>query len=381
MAREKRRRNTFEDISSYTSKHAYKKNRKKRKKTGVTVILSILFAGLIVLGGGLMCVSAFVLDELTTTTIAKDDDSLGISENENRTDGVINIALFGVDSRKGTDTFVGRSDAVMVISVDTAEDEIKLISLLRDARVYLGERTPNESGYDKLNHAYAYGGPELAIRTLNQTYGLDIRNYVSVNLSGMAEIIDAFGGVDVDVTAEEIEQINNNIGGLHYENPKLFDDDAYYYAGEPGLVHLNGVQAVAYGRIRNIDSDSMRAGRQQEILSALLGKLTAISAKEYPALLSDRMPLVETSLSVGDILELADILIGGFTIDTLVIPGEAVAAETGIYEGGAWMWTYDPNEAAACIQDFIYETEENAARTAEWIGGEVPAYDPADAHE
>ena len=381
MATEKRRRHTFEDISSYTSKQAYKKNRKKRKKTGVTVILSILFAGLIVLGGGLMCVSAFVLDELTTTTIAKDDESLGITENETRTDGVINIALFGVDSRKGTDTFVGRSDAVMVISVDTAEDEIKLVSLLRDARVYLGGHTPNESGYDKLNHAYAYGGPELAIRTLNQTYGLDIRNYVSVNLSGMAEIIDAFGGVDVDVTAEEIEQINNNIGGLHYENPKLFDDDAYYYAGEPGLAHLNGVQAVAYGRIRNIDSDSMRAGRQQEILSALLGKLTAISAKEYPALLSDLMPLVETSLSVGDILELADILIGGFTINMLVIPGEAVAAETGIYEGGAWMWTYDPNEAAASIQDFIYETEDNAARTAEWVGGEVPAYDPADARD
>lgn len=367
MAREKRRKISFEDISSYTSKQAYKKNRKKRKKTGVTVILCIVFASLIFLGGSLMCVSAFVLDKLTTTTIAKDDESLGITANETRREGVMNIALFGVDSRKGTDTFVGKSDAVMVLSVDTELDEIKVISLLRDARVYLGDRTPNESGYDKLNHAYAHGGPEFAIRTLNQTYGLDIRNYVSVNLSGMAEIIDAFGGVDVEVTAEEIEQINNNIGGLHHENPKLFDDTEQYFHGDPGFVHLNGVQAVAYGRIRNIDSDNVRAERQQKVLSALFSKLTNIPKKEYPALLSDLLPLVETSLSVGDILELANILMDGFTMETLVIPGDAVEADAGIYENDAWMWTYDPIEAAACIHDFIYETESSMARTGERI--------------
>ena len=365
MAREKRRKISFEDISSYTSKQAYKKNKKKKKKIGITVLMSIVFTALIVLGGGLMAVSAFVLGELTTTTIAKDDESLGITANENRSDCVTNIALFGVDSRAGTDTFVGRSDAVMVISVDTKHDTVKLISLLRDARVHLGDKTPNEGGYDKLNHAYAYGGPELAIRTLNTTYGLDIRNYVSVNLSGMAEIIDAFGGVEVEVTAEEIEQINNNIGGLHHENPRLFNDAEQYYQGEPGTAHLNGIQAVAYGRIRNIDSDNIRAARQQEILSALFTKLATVSAVEYPEVLSGLMPLVETSLSVGDILGLAEILRDGFSIDTLVIPGDAVEAETGIYENGAWMWTYDPQQAADAIHTFIYEAEtEPQARTA-----------------
>lgn len=357
MGRMNRRRTSFEDISSYTSKQAYKKNKKKKKKTGVTVLLSVLFTVLIVLGGGLMCVSAFVLDDLTTTSIAKDDESLGITENDKRNEGIINIALFGVDSREGTDTFVGRSDAIMVISVDTVHDKIKLTSLLRDSRVVLGDLTPNENGYDKLNHAYAYGGPQGAIRTVNQTFGLDIKNYVSVNLSGMAEIIDAFGGVEVDVTEEEIEQINNNIGGLHYENPELFDDFENYYQGEAGYVHLNGIQAVAYGRIRNIDSERIRAGRQQEILTALLGKLTSVSPMEYPTILANLMPLVETSLSISDIMDLAEILVDGFTIEKLVIPGEAIPSESGIYEGGAWMWSYDLDWAAAYIHSYIYEVE------------------------
>ena len=360
MARAKQRRTSFEDISSYTSKQAYKKNKKKKKKTGLIAFLSVIFSVLIVLGGGLMGVSAFVLSDLDTTTIAQDNETLGIVENPEREEEIINIALFGVDSRKdrGEDkALVGRSDAIMIISIDKVHDKVKLISLLRDVRVYLGEESPYQSGYDKLNHAYAYGGPQFAIRTLNQTYDLNIKDYVSVNLAGMAEIIDAFGGVDLDVTAAEIEQINNNIGGLHYENPELFDDQANYYRGEPGFVHLNGIQAVAYGRIRNIDSDNMRANRQQEILSALLGKLTTLSTMEYPSVISNMLPLVETSLSISDIIDLAGIIVDGFTIDRLVIPGEIIPAKTGFHEGGAWMWTYDLDHAAAYIHSFIYETE------------------------
>ena len=368
MGRTNRRRTSFEDISSYTSKQAYKKNKKKRKKTGATVLLSILFSVLILLGGCLMGVSAFVLDDLTTTSIAKDNESLGITENDARDEGIINIALFGVDSREGTATFVGRSDAIMVISVDTVHDKIKLTSLLRDSRVLLGDLTPNENGYDKLNHAYAYGGPQGAIRTINQSYDLNIKNYVSVNLSGMAEIIDAFGGVEVEVTAEEIEQINNNIGGLHYENPELFDDFEYYFDGEPGIVHLNGIQAVAYGRIRNIDSERVRAGRQQEILTALLDKLKTVSPMEYPTILANLMPLVETSLSISDIMDMANILVDGFTMEKLVIPGEVIESESGIYEGGAWMWSYDLDEAADYIHGFIYETETAADESESSVG-------------
>lgn len=358
MSRGSRRRTSFEDISSYTSGQGYKKKKKGGKK-GLTVLLCVLFSLMIVIGSGLMAVSAFVLDDLTSTSISKDNESLGIDEDSNKDDGIINIALFGVDSRGGADTFVGRSDAIMVASVDTVHNKIKLTSLLRDAKVYLGDLTPMSDGYDKLNHAYAYGGPEAAIRTLNQTYDLNIKNYVSVNLSGMAEIVDAFGGVDLDVTDAEIEQINNNIGGLHHENPDLFDDFANYFQGEAGHVHLNGIQAVAYGRIRNIDSDNKRAGRQQEILSALLGKLRTVSPMDYPTILSKMMPLVETSLSISDIIDMAGILLDGFSIERLVIPGEVIPAESGIQSNGSWMWTYDLDMAAAYIHSFIYETEYN----------------------
>ena len=360
MDRKRRRKASFEDISSYTSNRAVRKNKKRRKKIGGTVLLSILFSLLILMGCGMIYTAAFVVEDLSTTQIAQDDESLGITEEKERKEGIINIALFGVDSRMdlGEDeAMIGRSDAIMVVSVDTVHNKIKLTSLLRDARVYLGDETPNENGYDKLNHAYAYGGPQFAIRTLNQTYGLDIKDYVSVNLAGMADIIDAMGGVDVDVTADEIEQINDNLAGLHYQNPELFDAESNYYNGPTGFVHLNGAQAVSYGRIRNIDTDAMRANRQQEILSALLGKLTSLSTMEYPSVITKMLPLVETSLTISDIMELAEIFVDGFSIERLVIPGDVIPYETGIHEGGAWMWTYDLEWAKDYIHSFIYEVE------------------------
>ncbi len=359
MAKGKQRRDNFEDISSYTSKRALYRNQKKKKRTGLKVFLGFLFTLCILVGGLLVYASTFMLGGLKTTTITKDKTELGISEQAQAqtesAQGITNIALFGVDARSYDGTFSGRSDAIMVMSIDNIHGKIKLTSIMRDVRVYIGEQCGYDSGYDKLNHAYAYGGPELAIKTINQNFGLDIEDYVTVNFSAMAEIVDAFGGVDIELTDDEITQMNKNLASLASSSPESLAGNGEPYSGSAGVAHLNGDQAVAYGRIRYIGDDNERVERQQEVLSALLEKLPTISKLEYPGLISKLAPLCETSLSMDKILSFAPIVLNGFEIERLSIPSEEEGYESGYAEGGGWMWLYDVDVAGAHIRRFIYE--------------------------
>ena len=269
--------------------------------------------------------STVLLGDLKTTTITKDKTELGISEETKSEAGITNIALFGVDARDyDGGTFAGRSDAIMVMSIDNVHHKVKLTSIMRDVRVYMGDGSPYDSGYDKLNHAYMYGGPEQAIRTINQNFGLDIQDYVTVNFASMAKIVDAFGGVNIDLTEEEVEQININMHDLAATSPDSMAGDVSTYAplsaGEGVL--LNGDEAVAYGRIRAIGDDNGRVERQQEVLSALLSKASSISKLEYPSIIQQLAPLCETSLTFDKMIGLAQIALTGFDIERLSIPSD-----------------------------------------------------------
>lgn len=159
---------------------------------GIAVFFCLVF---ILCGSGLVYVSTNILAGLTTTSLAKDDGALGIdTENIVMDNSIKNLALFGVDSR--SNSFSGRSDVIMILSVDNRHGKLKLTSILRDSEVTIeGEGYRGYVNYtDKNNAAYSLGGPELAIRTLNQNFGLDIRDYVTVNFAYMAAIVDAFGG-------------------------------------------------------------------------------------------------------------------------------------------------------------------------------------------
>ena len=304
--------------------------------------------------------STVLLGGLKTTTITKDKTELGISEETKSEAGITNIALFGVDARDyDGGTFAGRSDAIMVMSIDNVHHKVKLTSIMRDVRVYMGDGSPYDSGYDKLNHAYMYGGPEQAIRTINQNFGLDIQDYVTVNFSAMAKIVDAFGGVNIDLTEEEVEQININMHDLAATSPDSMAGDVSTYAplsaGEGVL--LNGDEAVAYGRIRAIGNDNGRVERQQEVLSALLSKASSISKLEYPSIIQQLAPLCETSLTFDKMIGLAQIALTGFDIERLSIPSDVEGYASDYCEGGGWMWTYDTDVAAQHIHEFIYEDE------------------------
>ena len=360
MAKRKQRRDEFQDISSYSSKQAYKKNQKKKKRTGLKVFLSFICVILVLVGGVMIYASTVLLGDLKTTTITKDKTELGISEETKSEAGITNIALFGVDARDyDGGTFAGRSDAIMVMSIDNVHHKVKLTSIMRDVRVYMGDGSPYDSGYDELNHAYMYGGPEQAIRTINQNFGLDIQDYVTVNFTSMAKIVDAFGGVNIDLTEEEVEQVNINMQDLAVNSPESLSGDISTYAplsaGEGVL--LNGDEAVAYGRIRAIGDDNGRVERQQEVLSALLSKASSISKLEYPSIIQQLAPLCETSLTFDKMIGLAQIALTGFDIERLSIPSDVEGYASDYCEGGGWMWTYDTDVAAQHIHEFIYEDE------------------------
>ncbi len=246
------------------------------------------------------------LDSLT-------DAQLGISEE--LSDDVTNIALFGIDTRN-LSSFSGRSDSIIILTLDRKNGALKLTSVLRDTLV------PIEGhGVQKINAAYAYGGPELAIKTLNLAFNLDIRDYATVNFAGMADIIDAMGGVQVDVSEAERQTANYHMKGL-----SVASGVTYQPIKTAGLQVLNGVQAVSFARLRTVQTsdgvqdDYGRTDRQRYILEQLLNKALSLEVVKLPSVAKKLLPYVETSLSYGEILELSTVLVKDINFSQARIP-------------------------------------------------------------
>lgn len=304
--------------------------RKKHLRRLYVKTLAITLAVCIALMGAGYGVFLYMVGGLNRSEI----DESNLSANESADEKIINIALYGVDSREND--YVGRSDAIMIASINGKTGQIKLISVARDTYVSV----PGHYN-TKINHAYAYGGPELAIQTLNENFGMDITDYVTVNFDSLADVIDEMGGVMVDVTEAERQQVN-----------------AYLLAGEPlretGYITLNGPQAVSYSRIRKIDSDTMRASRQREVLASLFEKAKEINPLEYPAYVRKFAPMVETSLSNDEILKIAAVGLKDLSLEQAAFPNDYIRSE-GQTIGGAWYYVYDLEQAKDMLQQYIYE--------------------------
>ena len=240
---------------------------------------------------------------------------------------IVNIALFGIDSR--SDGFSGNSDSIMVLSINTQTKHIKIVSILRDSLVRIEQN--GKIKYRKINSAYQSGGPKLAIKTLNQNFGLDITEYATVNFYGMAEIIDAVGGIDADLVAGEVVTTDKSIyalnGCISEICQKLGKNPYDYYIFEPGVHHLNGIQAVAYSRIRKTknvwgtNDDYGRTDRQRYVMEQLFNKALTMKKTEYVKLAKALMPYTETSLSYTEIMGLAfDILLKSPTFEQSRVP-------------------------------------------------------------
>lgn len=303
----------------------------------LSVILALVIAAI--------AVFFYYFGGLKTTYLTSDTSQLGIDSQviEDTSDkDITNIALFGVDSRDHDDT--GRSDALMIMSVDKMHGKIKLTSIARDTRVYISDR----GSYDKIAHAYAYGGPEMSIKTINQNFNTNIKEYVTVNFDQLATVINSLGGVTLTITEEERVSANENIAALGTGTP----------IRQSGSVLLTGEQAVGYARIRKIDSDNMRAQRQRNVLNAIFEKMKGKSSLEYAEFIRQLLPNVETSLDYGDLMGLATIMFGSVTMEEMAFPNENSNARGGIfYSDGAWYYEYDLDVASQQLHQFIYEDE------------------------
>ena len=334
------RRSSSGRSSSYEEPHRgrnKKKRRKKRRKIFASIAIIFVIIAAILVGA-----VWYMLSGLTRTDLEGDlADTGGVSY-------IKNIALFGVDTRDA-ESSDGRSDAILIMSVNKRSGEINLISVLRDSYVAI-------EGYSstKINSAYAYGGASLAVKTLNQNFNLDITDYVTVNFAQLAQIIDAVGGVTIEITAAEAEQINKNLDDAAQEDMTV--SEVVYVEVADGTVTLNGDQAVAYSRIRKIDSDNVRASRQQTVLSAVLEKIKEMPVWKYPSFIREFMSVSESSLTTAEIMSFAPMAFKNFTINTYTVPD--INYETDLTSGydssSQWCWFYDLDGAAERIHEIIY---------------------------
>jgi len=173
-------------------------NKKKKTFIKIGIVLTVI---LILLATAFLCITNYIKKNFNYNynEIVSEPEQLGFEEV--KSDNVVNIALFGVDTR-AKNTFKGRSDSIIILSVNTTDKKVRLISVLRDSLVPIEKNGKNT--FNKINSAYATGGPELAIKTLNTIFDLDISEYATVNFSGMVEIIDAVGGIEIEVTSKEV---------------------------------------------------------------------------------------------------------------------------------------------------------------------------------
>lgn len=292
------------------------------------VILILILIILIGLGGGAYYINS-KLNKVQKVEVNKDNLSVDKTQVEEEKH-IKNIALFGIDAPKGQ---VGRSDAIMILTLDEEHKVMKLTSIMRDSYVDI----PGH-GDDKITHAYAFGGPELAMKTLNENFKVNVEDFMAVNFTSLPEIIDKIGGVKINITQEEISHI-----------PGVTS------AGEQTL---NGAEALAYSRIRYATGgDYKRTERQRVVLEAVFEKLKSTPTKEYPSLIDEFLPYIETNMSSMDIIKLA-------TDAAPLVKGNLETARfplDGYCEGkmikGVWYLVYDRQATLNQMQEYIYDNK------------------------
>lgn len=274
-------------------KKKIKNHRKKRSFFRILLTSVVIFS---ILGFGI--IYAFdILNKANNVVIPKDDIGLGIDNSLIANEDVTNIALFGIDQ---SDSILdGRSDSIIIASIDKVHKKIKLTSIMRDTYVDI----PGY-GMDKINHAHSFGGPELAIKTINRNFNMNIRDFVTVDFFGLESIIDTLGGLEIDVKANEVEYINMGV-----RNMNAIDGKTDGQLENSGLQTITGRQAVAYSRIRKTgDGDFERTERQRLVLDKVIHKGLNVGLTTYPSLINTTSSFVTTSLGNKDMLLLGTLI-------------------------------------------------------------------------
>lgn len=364
-------------------------------KIGLTVL--VIFCA-IFMSGGLYVYSSFSrMSDVSKTTGFNNEEEIDIEDlNLKEVEGITNVLLVGVDDR-GEDDSV-RADALMIATIDSVNNKLKLTSLMRDTLVNIPGK-----GETKLTHAHAYGGMDTLIKTVESNFQIDINKYVKINFDGFKDVVNTIGGVEVNIEdKEELNELNRCLLLERYENPNFKDEGFrkivdganlllprdegakylisenphiskgdYDYIAEKaefvektGYVNLNGAQTLAYSRMRHSTNGSYgRTERQRNVISLIANEIKDIPVTKYISLAESIIPHIKTNISMTEGLNLGytAIKINNFNIEQLQIPptklseGLVVSSDF-IYENmPLYVFVMDKENAVNVMHNFIFE--------------------------
>lgn len=361
-------KNNLVDISSNSQirKVYNKKGRIKR-------ILCIIFSVIFLIGGSGMIYVYSLLNSLNYKEIKDDPASTSptISDNSGDVSGftvedgellqdskVLNVMLFGEDNH-GSDEH-GRSDTMIMLSIDNRHKKLKLTSFQRDTYVYI----PGHD-YDKINSSYTLGGAKLSIQTIEANFGIKVDRYAVVDFDSFKKIIDTLGGVDIELSQDEIDYINYQM----YKNKQV--DSPKTITDSPGVVHLNGQEALWYARNRGlskgedgneigIDGDDWdRTSRQRKLLETIFDSMRNADIGQIVSIVSSVGPLITTNLKKDEITALVTRALTylDYDVEQYYIPEEG-------------LWYYDDNTPSGSVIR-ISDMEAQRRKFAEFVYEEL----------
>lgn len=274
--------------------------RRRRRSTLSRVMFALEIIVLVVLMGGLFVYAK--LGKLNHETINEEEIDVNESVTENQVmKGYTTIALVGIDSRDDKLKSDWNSDTMIIASINNDTKKVKLVSVYRDTYLCLGEDEDGNNSYGLANSAYCTGGAKKMINMLNKNLDMNISDFVTVNFQAVAETVELLGGIDVEMKKEEVVHLNNycvetsEVTGMDYTPLEEIE----------GVQHLNGVQAVAYARIRKTSgNDFRRAARQREVIYKIVEKAKNSSITTLNTVLDKIFPMIYTSLTEKEILSM-----------------------------------------------------------------------------
>ncbi len=331
--------------STYQSRQRKRRRQESRKRTGRRVVVglfSLILLMVFAVGGyGFWMLSRLNRQEVDTKQYeAQPSDAPAWSVAN--ADGVMNIMIIGADRNK--DGSNGRSDIMMLASIDQKNKKLRLVSFMRD--LYLDIPTV---GYERLNATFAYGGAALTMQTIENYFRVNIDNYIQTDFENFEKIITKMGGVDVELSKEEAEYMNKEKGWNLQE----------------GVQHLNAEEALYFSRIRELDSDFGRTGRQRQMILCMLETFKKMNIMDMAGVVADYLPYVTTDLSNSDLIGLATLVpdFSNYSVETMYIPYKGTYEDIKVSLHGVpnnQVMKPDVEENAALLREFLYGEEDSS---------------------
>ncbi len=266
-----------------------------------------------------------------------------IKKIEQKDPNIETILVFGVDSRKASEV-VCRADTLILVTIDKTNGAVKLTSIMRDTQVKIAGR----SSPDRINAAYAYGGVGLLINTINDTFDLDIQRFAMFDFWSAANLIDSLGGIQIEVKQAEIPYMNRN---LNEQNLLVPNAKQSALLTKAGLQLLDGQQAIAWARIRKLDSDYERTSRQRTVMMTLLKKYSKASISSLIALINNGLSAFETNLRNSDIIRVG---INSLPLADQILEYRVPEDKLFKVNPNPWMMIMDLDKQIPALHQFIW---------------------------